>query len=73
MAWSTIILGGGRRATRTNRMQAMKRPVPVGHWSTLKEYTPPTAILAGYLKIGSDHVKVDAGGVPIAGLKGGLS
>lgn len=40
MGWSTVILGGGRRSTRTNRMQALKRPVPVGHWSTLKPEMP---------------------------------
>ena len=47
MGFSTVILGGGRRATRTNRMQALKRPVPVGHWSTLKQEVPT-------LKLGSN-------------------
>jgi len=53
MGWSTVILGGGRRATRTNRMQSRKRPVPVGHWSTLKE-TLPTLKLGSSSKVKTD-------------------
>lgn len=38
MAWSCVILGQGKRATRTNQLRTRKSGgrVPAGHWSTLK-------------------------------------
>jgi hypothetical protein len=60
MAWSTVCLGEGRRATRTNRMQHRRRQVPVGHWSTLKEDIPT-------LKLGSNSKP------KTSTLKGGLN
>ena len=59
MGWSTVILGGGRRATRTNRLQALKRGVPVGHWSTLQEV--PTLKLGSTSSVKTSRKKLKGG------------